>query len=61
MFIISFYCPKKAVSIGVTDTIPMTNLDYSFHKSNKKRKKVHNLMKKSGENVAFMPFYVDFS
>ena len=39
----------------------MTNLGYSFHKSNKKQKKVHNLLKKKAQKPRFMPIYVDFS
>ena len=46
---------------GVTRTIPMTNLDYSFHKTNKKQKKVHNLMKNNTPRATFMPYYADFS
>lgn len=46
---------------SVTRTIPMTNLDYSFHKTNKKQKKVHNLMKNNTLRAGFMSYYVDFS
>lgn len=47
MFVIMFSFKRNRIS--------WANLGYSFHKSNKKQKKVHKIMKKNAPKPLFMP------